>query len=57
MTEPLDTLPEDEGERTTLNLLELFEESDSEDEFEETDVGEVLHDFLTLTIKGLQFDK
>ena len=31
MMEPLDTLLEDEGERTTLNLLELFEESDSED--------------------------
>ena len=57
MTEPLNTIPEDEGKETTLNLLEWFEESDSEDEFDDPDVGETLQDFLTLTIKGPQLDE
>jgi hypothetical protein len=57
MTEASDTLLEDEGEWTTFNLLELFKESDSKDESEDLDVGEVLHNFLTLTIKGPQLDK
>lgn len=57
MTEPLDTMSGDEGEQTTINLLELFEESDSEDDFDDPDVGETLHDFLILTIKGPQLDE
>ena len=57
MMEPLDTMSGDEGEQTTINLLELFEESDSEDDFDDPDVGETLHDFLILTIKGPQLDE
>lgn len=40
-----------------MNLIELFDDSDSEDESEDVDVGEALHDFLTLTIKGPQLDE
>ena len=57
MTEPLDTMMGDECEQTTLDLFELFEESDSEDDFDNPNVGEPLHDFLTLTIKGPQVDE
>ena len=55
--DPLDTSQENEAEGTTLNLLELFNESESEDESEDLDVGETLHDFLILTIKGPQLDE
>ena len=58
MTEPLENLREtDVGQEATLNLLELFDESASEDELEDLDVEEALHDFLILTIKGPQLDK
>ena len=57
MTEPSDTLPEDESERGSLNLLELFNESDSEDEPDDLDVGEELHNFLILTIASPQLDE
>ena len=57
MTEPLDTMMGNEREQTTLDLFELFEESDSEDDFDNPDVGETLHDLLTLTIKGPQVDE
>ena len=54
---PLDGLSDNEGEGNTLTLLELFDDSDSEDEPEDFDLGEVLHDFLILTIKGPQLDE
>ena len=58
MTEPLENLRETGvGQGATLNLLELFDESESEDESEDLDVGEALHDFLILTIKGPQLDE
>ena len=57
MTEPLDTLQENEEKGTTFDLLELFDESESEDESEDLDVGEDLHNFLTITIKGPQLNK
>ena len=57
MTEPLENLRETVGQGTTLNLFELFDESESEDESEDLDVGEALHNFLILTIKGPQLDK
>ena len=58
MTEPLENLRETGvGQGATLNLLELFDESESEDELEDLDVGEALHDFLILTIKGPQLDE
>jgi hypothetical protein len=57
MTEPLDTLQENEEKGTKFDVLELFDESESEDESEDLDVGEDLHDFLTITIKGPQLDE
>ena len=58
MTEPLENLRETGvGQEAMLNLLELFDESESEDELEDLDVGEALHDFLILTIKGPQLDE
>ena len=57
MTEPLDTLQENEEKGTQFDVLELFDESESEDESEDLDVGEDLHDFLTITIKGPQLDE
>ena len=53
----LDGLSDNEGEGNALTLLELFDDSDSEDEPEDFDLGEVLHDFLILTIKGPQLDE
>jgi hypothetical protein len=57
MTEPSDMMEGDEGHSPTINLIELFDESDSENESEDIDVGEELHDFLTLTTKGPQLDE
>ena len=57
MTEPSDKMQENEGHDTAFNLVESFYESESEDESEDVDVGEALHDFLTLTIKGPQLDE
>ena len=54
---PLDALPDNEGEGNTLTLLELFNESESKDELADFDLGEVLHDFLLITIKGPQLDE
>ena len=57
MTEPLDMMEGDEDNSPTINLIELFDESDSEDESEDIDVGEELNDLLTLTTKGPQLDE
>jgi uncharacterized coiled-coil protein SlyX len=57
MTEPSDKMQEIKGHDTAFNLVESFYESESEDESEDVDVGEALHNFLTLTIKGPQLDE
>ena len=46
-----------EGHSPTINLIELFDDSDSEDESDDIDVGEELNDLLTLTTKGPQLDE
>jgi hypothetical protein len=57
MAEPTESLQENEGSGNTFNLLELFDESESDDESVDLDVGEYLLDFLTQTIKGPQLDE
>ena len=57
MPEPSENLRETVGQSTTIDLLELFDESESEDELEDLDVGEAVHNFLILSIKGPQLDE
>jgi hypothetical protein len=57
MMEPLNVSQELEGNDTPVNLNALQDATDSDDELDDIDVGEELHDFLTLTIKGPQLDE